>query len=77
MSDLTNPETLALAAIVAGIVQACKQAGLPSNLAGILAILIGAIVAFATNAPVMSGVIAGLAAQGLYETVDTFRPGSK
>lgn len=63
---------IVLTAAVLGIVQACKIAGLPAKYSPIVAILVGAVmyVAVAGISPehVVTGVVIGLSAVGLYES---------
>lgn len=63
---------IVLTAAVLGIVQACKIAGLPAKYSPIVAIIVGAImyVAVAGISPehIVTGVVIGLSAVGLYES---------
>lgn len=63
---------IVLTAAVLGIVQACKIAGLPAKYSPIVAILVGAVmyVAVAGISPehIVTGVVIGLSAVGLYES---------
>lgn len=63
---------IVLTAAVLGIVQACKIAGLPAKYSPIVAIIVGAVmyVAVAGISPehVVTGVVIGLSAVGLYES---------
>ena len=63
---------IVLTAATLGIVQACKIAGLPAKYSPIIAILVGAImyVAVAGISPehIVTGVVIGLSAVGLYES---------
>lgn len=63
---------IVLTAATLGIVQACKIAGLPAKYSPIVAIIVGAImyVAVAGISPehVVTGIVIGLSAVGLYES---------
>lgn len=63
---------IVLTAAVLGIVQACKIAGLPAKYSPIVAIFVGAVmyVAVAGISPehIVTGVVIGLSAVGLYES---------
>lgn len=63
---------IVLTAAVLGIVQACKIAGLPAKYSPIVAIIVGAVmyVAVAGISPehVVTGIVIGLSAVGLYES---------
>lgn len=63
---------IVMTAAVLGIVQACKIAGLPAKYSPIVAILVGAVmyVAVAGISPehIVTGVVIGLSAVGLYES---------
>lgn len=70
-------ELLALTPVIAGTVQVLKTAGLPRRYAGVAALILGVLIAVAldgpTIVPILAGVVLGLAAQGLYETVTLTR----
>lgn len=63
---------IVLTAAVLGIVQACKIAGLPAKYSPIVAIIVGAVmyIAVAGISPehVVTGIVIGLSAVGLYES---------
>lgn len=63
---------IVLTAATLGIVQACKIAGLPPKYSPIVAIIVGAVmyVAVAGISPehVVTGIVIGLSAVGLYES---------
>lgn len=63
---------IVLTAAVLGIVQACKIAGLPAKYSPIVAILVGAVmyvaVAGISPANIVTGMVIGLSAVGLYES---------
>ncbi len=68
-----NPALLALIPIVIGLIQVAKMAGLPSKYAPIGALILGVVGALILGGPIgvaiLSGLIVGLSASGLYSGV--------
>ena len=58
-----------LVAVITGLVQAVKVAGLPTRFAPLLAIALGISAAFLMKTDVLSGVVAALTSAGLFSGV--------
>jgi len=77
MELITTVTLGVITAVVIGVVQVAKQMGLPTKFAPLVAVLFGVIAAIglsffqATFAVIITGVIIGLSACGLYSGVKT------